>query len=138
MDNVFETKAGITLTLRAVKWTAAWHIIRKLGGPEALANPESIKALTGLAALRAADATEQLFNYVAGWGVADDPPPDALAELEAMDLVASGQPHLARANWLRFLVLADDEEASTLIARVLGLTWTQTNKAGEEQAVSGG
>jgi len=134
MDNVFETKSGTTLTLRAVKWTASWHIIRKLGGPEVLADPESIKKLTGLDALRAADATEQLFNYIAGWGVVESPPPGSMAELEALELSTPGQPHLERANWLRFLVLEDDDEASTLIARVLALTWAQTNK---EQAVSG-
>ena len=125
-------KSGMTLHLRPVKWTALWHILRQLGGPEMLENPDTLMNLKGGDMLKAADTTERLFNYCAGWGVSDDPPREAVEELEAMGLADLGKPHLARANWLRFIALADDDEISSLIGAVLALSAKQKQTGAEE------
>lgn len=113
---------NVTLHLKPIKWTALWHILRQIGGTELLNDPDALKDLEGADALRAADATERLFNYCAGWGVSDDPPPEAVDELAAMGLADLDKPHLARANWLRFIALKDDDEISSLIGAVLALS----------------
>jgi len=122
----------VTLHLRPVKWTALWHILRQIGGTKLLDNPDALKELTGAGALRAADATEKLFNYCAGWGVTDDPPQGAADELEALGLADLDKPHLARANWLRFIALVDDDEISSLIGAVLALSAQQEQMGAEE------
>jgi len=113
---------NVTLHLLPVKWTALWHILRQIGGTEMLDNPDALMNLEGADMLKAADATERLFNYCAGWGVSDDPPPEAVEELAAMGLADLDKPHLARANWLRFIALANDDEISSLIGAVLALS----------------
>ena len=123
-------KSGMTLHLRPVKWMALWGILRKFG-KDALSDPDKLLKVEGDQALDMAEATDQLFNFCAGWGVSDDPPVEALAELEEMGFVKPGQPHLARANWLRFLVMEDDEEFSELIAAVMALAAKQAEAEGK-------
>ena len=125
-------KNGTVLHLRPVKWTALWHILRQIGGTKLLDNPDELMKLEGADALKAADTTERLFNYCAGWGVTDDPPQGAVEELEAMGLADLDKPHLARANWLRFIALADDDEISSLIGAVLALSAKQEQAGAEE------
>ena len=122
----------VTLHLQPVKWTALWHILRQIGRPEILDNPDMLMNLKGGDMLKAADATEKLFNYCAGWGVTDDPPQGAVEELEAMGLADLDKPHLARANWLRFIALVDDDEISSLIGAVLALSAQQEQTGAEE------
>jgi len=122
----------VTLHLQPVKWTALWHILRQIGGTEVLDNPDALMKLEGSDMLKAADATEKLFNYCAGWGVTNDPPQGAVEELTAMGLADLDKPHLARANWLRFIALADDDEISSLIGAVLALSAKQEQAGAEE------
>jgi len=125
MGATLELKNGRTLHLRPVKWSAAWKIIRQLGGMGVLDNLDDLEgtmeSLTASEALQAADASQRLFDYCAGWGVTDEPPEEEIAGLVAAGL-APADPHLARAAWLQFNVLADDDEVSTLIAEVLALS----------------
>ena len=123
-------KSGTVLHLRPVNWMALWGILRKFG-KDALNDPDKLLKLEGEQALDMVEATDQLFNFCAGWGVSDDPPAEALAELEEMGFVKPGQPHLARANWLRFIVLEDDEEFSELIAGVMALATRQAEAEGK-------
>ena len=133
MEDTYTTKGGRVLHLQPVKWMALWNIIRKFG-KDALNDPDSLTKVSEEQALDMAEATDQLFNFCAGWGVSDDPSENELAELEGMGFVEAGQPHLARANWLRFAVLEDDGEFSDLIAAVMTLTVQQveTEKEGKE------
>ena len=130
MDNELILKSGMTLHLRPVNWMALWGILRKFG-KDALSDPDKLLKVEGDQALDMVEATDQLFNFCAGWGVSDDPPVEALAELEEMGFVKPGQPHLARANWLRFLVMEDDEEFSELIAAVMALAAKQAEAEGK-------
>ena len=130
MDNELTLKNGMTLHLRPVQWMALWRILRKFG-KDALNDPDSLLNVKEDQALDMMEATDQLFNFCAGWGVSDDPPAEALAELEEMGLANPGQPHLARANWLRFLVMEDDEEFSELIAAVMALAVQQAEAEGK-------
>ena len=130
--NELTLKSGMVLHLQPVKWTALWHILRQIGGTEMLDNPDALMNLKGGDMLKAADATEKLFNYCAGWGVSDDPPREAVEELEVMGLADLDKPHLARANWLRFFALADDDEISSLIGAVLALSAKQEQTGAEE------
>jgi len=127
MEETFTTKSGQVLHLRPVKWLALWRILRKFG-KDALNDPDKLLQVNGEQALDLADATDQLFNFCAGWGVSDDPPPDELDELIEMYLAGADKPHLARANWLRFVVLEDDDEIAELIGKVMILT-VQTEEA---------
>ena len=123
-------KSGMVLHLRPVEWMALWRILRKFG-KDALNDPDSLLKVKEDQAFDMMEATDQLFNFCAGWGVKDDPPAEALAELEEMGLANPGQPHLARANWLRFVVLEDDEEFSDLIASVMALAVKQAEAEGK-------
>ena len=123
-------KSGMVLHLRPVEWMALWRILRKFG-KDALNDPDSLLKVKEDQAFDMMEATDQLFNFCAGWGVKDDPPAEALAELEEMGLANPGQPHLARANWLRFVVLEDDEEFSDLIAAVMALAVKQAEAEGK-------
>ena len=130
MDNELVLKNGMTLHLRPVNWMALWRILRKFG-KDALNDPDKLLQVGEDQALDMVEATDQLFNFCAGWGVKDDPPPEALAELEEMGLANPGQPHLARANWLRFLVMEDDGEFGDLIAAVMALAQQQAEAEGK-------
>jgi len=123
-------KSGTTLHLRPVKWMALWGILRKFG-KDVLNDPDSLLKMKEDQALDMVEATDELFNFCAGWGVKDDPPAEVLAELEDMGLVNVGQPHLARANWLRFVVLENDGEFSELIAAVMALAVQQAEAEGK-------
>jgi len=127
--NTLKLGNGRELHLKAVNWTAAYHILQRFGGPELLSDEKAILALEGKAAMQAANATEQLFNYCAGWGVTDDPPEDELNELEVLGLVQPNQPHLTRANWVRFVCMENDTEASELIGAVLALSAQKVQEA---------
>jgi len=123
-------KSGVVLHLRPVNWMALWRILRKFG-KDALNDPDKLLQVKEDQALDMMEATDQLFNFCAGWGVKDDPPAEALAELEAMGLADLGQPHLARANWLRFVVMQDVGEFSELIAAVMALAAKQAEAEGK-------
>ena len=120
METTFRLKNGRVLHLKPVRTPGLRRIITQFGD-KALTDPDSITRLTGRAQMQALRATEQLFSYCAGWGVKDDPPDDALGNLEALGCNVD-HPRLARADWLRFFEIEDDDEAGDLIAAVMTLT----------------
>ena len=129
MENEYTTKSGRTLHLKAVKWTALWAILHKFDIDAAIDNPDELLQVDEGRALELADATMQLFDYCAGWGVLDDPPADELDELAEIGLANPDKLHLARISWLRFVALEDDEEISGLIGAVMALS-AKTQAAG--------
>jgi len=104
-----------------VRQAAIRHLLLQFGRADLLDNPDQLLDMSGKAQFAALEATERLFTYLAGWGVKDDPPEEELDTLAELGLPAD-KAHLARANWLRYLVLEDDDEASELIAAVMTLT----------------
>jgi hypothetical protein len=126
MKDTFELECGITLHLQPLKQSAVHSILRHLGGWPSDKSVEYLRSLTGEAAKRANKASAQLFNYCVGWGVKNDPTSEELEELVAFGFPTS-TPRLARVNWLRFMLL-DDDEAGLLNGAILSysaLCWAK-------------
>lgn len=112
---------GVTLKLRPVKPAPIRHLLLKMGGTDLLANPERLRELSTEGQIKAAEAFERLFTYLTGWGVENDPPPDAIENLGELDM-ASSSAQVTRANWIRFFLMEDDDEAAAIVAAVLALS----------------
>jgi len=115
-----ETQKAGMLELQPVNQQALLDIILDMGGLEAIAadsvSADNYKAIT---------AGNRAMTYCMGWGVKNEPPPDAIATLDALGK-PTDLPEIARANWLRYLVLTN-QEASDLIAAVMKLTFEEIN-----------
>lgn len=134
--DTFPLRSGTVLHLQPVRPAAVRHLLLQFGNVNMFENPEALLELKGKAQAKAIEATEKLYNYVAGWGVTDDPPDEALAELEAIGLDVSNE-RRARADWLRFLEIEDDEEMGELIGAVMVLSQRETEESTEESTESG-
>ena len=121
-----ETKKAGMLELQPVNQQALLDIILDMGGMEAIAAiaANTLNAIGGGNHKIVAGANRAM-TYCLGWGVTNEPPPDAIATLEALGK-PTNLPEIARANWLRYLVLAD-QEASDLITAVMKLTFEGMN-----------
>jgi hypothetical protein len=136
----FVTKKGLTLHLKPVSTGA---IQSMLGGSRTMlslfvSSDEDVNAaydefdsLSGEEQAALVADFEPLFNYCLGWGVTDDPPPEAADELKMLGLNISNRRE-ARIKWLRILEL-DQEDMGTAMGRVLALSMAKTNAGtGEE------
>lgn len=134
MEDTHTVKSGRILHLIPVKQQVIRTIMIRMG----LMGVEQVDDLlqkTGADLQRAIEASEQLYNYCAGWGVTDDPDSRELAEIDDLGFDVE-RPHIARAHWLRLFVLRDDEETSALIAAVLAhsvRTWRGPMRPPQEQ-----
>lgn len=128
MNDTFTTKTGHTLHLKPLRRDAIMPILERFGGPSMVQNPDALRNLSGRALDRANAATVQLFNYCAGWGVADDPPPEMLNEMDETGFGAESE-YLARINWVRYFVLDDEDEAGEFIGAVLTYSAAQWERA---------
>ena len=124
-----ELACGVTLELKPARMGPIRHLLVKMGGLDLLINPERLRDLDDAGKVRAAGVLEQLFTYLVGWGVKDDPPTDALDELAELGLLAKSK-QTTRANWVRFLLLEDDDE----MAAVIGATLTVAAQHAAAQA----
>lgn len=97
------------------------------GGTDLLANPGRLRELDTEGQIRAAEAFERLFTYLAGWGVENDPPPEAIDDLAELDMT-SGSKQVTRANWIRFFLMKDDDEAAAIIAAIMTLSVKSISK----------
>jgi len=114
-----------------VRQAAIRHLLVQFGRADLLDEPEQLLTLSGKAQFEALEATERLFTYLAGWGVEDDPPAEDLKTLAELSFPVDKE-HLARANWLRYLVLEDDDETSSLIAAVMTCTMQEATEPEED------
>jgi len=121
VSDTLELKSGRVLHLRPVRQAAIRHLLLQFGRSDLLDEPEKLLELSSKAQFAALEVTERLFTYLAGWGVEDNPPEEDLETLAELGYPADKK-HLARANWLRYLVLEDDSEVSDFIAAVMTLT----------------
>jgi len=117
-EGTFKLKCGMALHLKQVNRQALRPIMLKLGGGSTLRDPERLRKLTGKAMDQATQGVEQLFNYCAGWGVEDDAPEEAIAELTEMGFRVNTV-RLARINWIRYLLLEDENEGGEFVGAVL-------------------
>jgi hypothetical protein len=112
-----ETKRAGSLELQPVNQQALLDIMLEMGGVQALSTgnftPQGEKAIL---------ASNRMLTYCLGWGVKSEPPPDAIATLEALGK-PTNLPEIARANWLRYIAL-ESAEMSELVARVMKLTFS--------------
>ena len=123
----FQTKKAGALTLQPVNRQAMLDIIVDLGGVDFLLRMQ--EADTPAQSLNKDDVpalfqgSNRMLLYAFGWGVVDDPPADALETLALL-----GKPthlkEIARANWLRYLVL-DERESSALLAQIMALSFSE-------------
>ena len=72
--------------------------------------------------IKTTKASMALFNYCMAYGVENNPPEEAVEELNALGL-APGTPTALRATWLNYMVLEDAEEAGLLSAVIMALTF---------------
>lgn len=63
---------------------------------------------------------EPLANYCIGWGVTDDPPEEALADLETLGIKPRSKRE-ARIRWLRLIEL-EQEDLGRLVGRILSMS----------------
>lgn len=111
-----QTQNAGVLELCAVNQQALLDIILDMGGLEAV----SAGNFTGDNG-KAIAASNRMLTYCMGWGVTNDPPAEALETLSALGKPVH-LPQIARANWLRYLVLTN-AEATELIAEIMKLTF---------------
>lgn len=114
----FETEKAGALTLQPVNQQALLDIIMEMGDIAAIMEGRISTDASG-----ALQASNRMLTYAFGWGVAEEPPAYALEILAALGK-PTHLPEIARANWLRYLVLSN-EEASALLAEIVKLTFTQ-------------
>jgi len=112
---------GVTLDLTPVKTAPIRHLLLKMGGADLLENPERLRDLDTKSKVKAAEAFERLLTYLTGWGVKNDPPLEAIDELNELDMASSSK-QVMRANWIRFFLMEDDTEAAAIVAAVLALS----------------
>lgn len=140
--SVFESRSGAELHLMPVNADAIFELYNRMGMYDALNDVREFDGSDEWAErwestlslderLTGAQLTQQLFNYCAGWGVTDDPPPEAIDELKLIGRDTSSR-RAARIDWLRFIVL-EPGEAAELIGRVMALTQMRGMK--QEQTV---
>lgn len=117
-----------TLYVKAVTKYALWQFVKKLGGVDFINDPTVLNRLSDDEKRAASDTIDKLWTYTIGWGVVDDPPEDAMAELEMLNLV-SPSPRLTRANWVRWLLLDDQSDAW----RIFWAVWMATMLGDEDE-----
>ncbi len=123
MNTLFKTKTGLTLNLQKVNMDAVSQYImrmRPLFKDGQLKN--SVAELSESEQITVALASSDMLNYVLGWGVKDDPTPEDVEELCAIDSTLNPRlTRVVRATWLRKMVLTA-EETSELLAQILTLS----------------
>lgn len=124
----FITHSGVTLTLQPVKALVLQNFMLRVGlFAQRDLTAEQLRAqLThdGNANERGR-ASIEMFNYCMAFGVVETPDAAALTVLQQLG-AATAPLEVARANWLRYLVLADAQEAGALAGKVMYLTLLQT------------
>lgn len=119
------TKTGIMLTLKPVSRLALQGLLSDLGflsGGDQDEVKGRIDNLSAQEKVQFAQDSNRLFNYCAAYGVVEDPPPSAVKELRALGFDTPST-RVNRANWLRYMVLADEEEAGELWGVIAGVTF---------------
>ena len=83
---------------------------------------DAMEKFNAVQQIKTTQASLALFNYCMAYGVENNPPEEAVEELNALDL-APGIPTALRVTWLNYMVLEDAEEAGLLAAVIMALTF---------------
>jgi len=132
-----QTENGVVLTCQAVKQLPVQHLLVKLGVTEDISDKTPEQVQEQISQRSVADQVDTaktamaLFNYTMGYGVRADPPDGALDELKELGLSPNTKP-AQRATWLNYLVLAGGQEAGTLAAVIMALTFNRVGQDGDK------
>lgn len=129
MTEEYTTKSGLVLHVCAVSKLAMQNLLLSSGLLDKLGEINDLDKINVQAIEERLSATEKvevgqsshrLFNYVCGYGITDDPPPDALEELAIIGFDTANA-RAARIHWLKTLVL-DQGDLNGLVAKIMLLT----------------
>ena len=122
------TKSGVELEIIGGDRLALQDILVKAGLLDQLKGKMGADAVRGTVSRalerdtgRVVAAFQQLFNYCLGWCITTNPPQEAVEELDELGFGGRSE-RARRINWLRYLVLQDENEAM----EVLGLAMNET------------
>lgn len=116
------TKSGYELELQAVNRIALQDLLYRLGFQGASDVREKFNTLDADKQQALNKNILQTFNYCFVFGVVTEPEQDDLGLLGAMGFEVKPA-KLAKLNWLRYLVLADEAEAGKVWSEILRLTF---------------
>lgn len=141
MEEKLKTKVYIkvsdtTLHCRPVGGSILQTIMSQMASIDGmnLNEPETLTTLMGADQAKALAASERLFNYCAGWGVIEDPPPGR-TEITDLMMIDMSQPNLRKAAWVRYELGASEKELGDVIGIVMGLTFAGPQLNGQEAEV---
>lgn len=129
---IFIKQSGQLLHLQPVQGGVLQTIMAQMAAIEGMDidEPGSITELMGASQSKALEISERLFNYCAGWGVKEDPPPGRTQITDIMGIDTS-QPNIRKAAWVRYELGASQEELGDLISIVIGLTFADRSENGQ-------
>lgn len=134
MTNTLTLQCGVTLHLQPVKRMVLQNILAEFGDVGSLMNnPALLRHLTGGQQMKALAATEKLFTYCAGWGVANEPPAESDEELLSVLSGGGDGPHVRRANWVRYVLVNGQGEMGELIGAVMALSFQEEPAVDEKE-----
>ena len=124
MEREFETKSGRVLHTVPVRWELITNVLRRFRLPiaELMESPDKLRDLSESDQLEAMEAISVLLNLFSGWGVTDNPDDGEMRELRALGFETTSD-KVTRANWIRYIVMQDDEEVSALMGHILALSF---------------
>ena len=124
--------SDITLHCRPVAGGILQSIMTQMASLDGMSldTPESLLTLKDGDRAKALAASEKLFNYCAGWGVIDDPPPGRTQITDVM-MIDINQPNIRKAAWIRYEIGATEEELGDMIGIIMGLTFADDKLNGQ-------
>jgi len=136
LDGVFTLKNGRQLHLGVIRRDAVMPILLRMGRLDVFDDAGRFQRYVANLPTRARNdivtAFYQLFNYCVGWGVLDDPD-----DIEIDDLIELGfrssSVRTTRVNWVRYMLISDDEEAGALAGAVLAHSMNTWDSNDQEQ-----
>lgn len=125
------TNSGIELDVRAVSPVALRNLLfgsgifRRMVGVADKSKAEVLteiqQSLSQQEQLRLGAESSRLYNYICAYGVSNDPPEDAIEQLQAMGFQTNSDA-TSRMHWLQMFVL-DEQDTNNLLSEVIRLTF---------------
>lgn len=119
---IFKTKKDVMLTLQRVNSQALLDFLVGMGLSE-YQNADDVPEYVEFNKSEEIEQGNAMLTYCLGWGVLESPDASALATLKILKK-ETGLPEIARANWLRYLVL-DEGEMSEVVNHIMTISLTK-------------
>ena len=125
-----ELSTGLTLTAQPVSQIAIDAIYNELGGYAEMSRQaemtsdelgDYIRALPYAERIKREAAQHKQMVYLFGWGIAESPDDDAVAQLEALGC-NSTIPQIQRANWLIYTAGLSRADKALIIGTIMTIT----------------